>query len=396
MFDNISLLPDDPIFKLSALYKKDQRANKIDAGVGVFQNAKGLTPIMKAVKQAEQQIWQEEDSKSYLSIRGNDEFNQAITKLVLGDDFDQNRTRTIQAIAGTGALRLIGETIRNLLPNATLWLPDPTWGNHQPIFKQAGLNLKTYPYYDLTNASFKRDEFFNQINQLGNKDIVLLHGCCHNPTGEDLTSSDWDKLAQMALSQGFLPVIDLAYLGFGQDIEQDSYGVRLLAKKLPYLLIANSCSKNFGLYRDRIGAVIAIAPNSEKADALSSQITSQSRAMISMPADHGAKIVAKILNNQQLKLDWHNELQEMCQFINQQRQKLQQALTNQSDDDWSCVTRHKGMFTLLPLGKELVSKLQQNYAIYIVGTGRINLAGLNSDEKIAYFAQSVIDAKKIS
>lgn len=393
MFDSIEKLPDDPILNLSVLYKQDTREEKIDVGVGVFQTPEGYTPIMRAVKAAEKQIWEEERTKTYCGVKGNDEFNQLITQLVLGNSYDNARTRTIQSVAGTGALRLLAEMLASLLPDATVWLPDPTWGNHHPIFKQAGHRIQTYPYYDLERAEFRREAFFAQLSQFGTQDIVLLHGCCHNPAGEDLTPTDWDKLSEMAQKQGFLPVVDFAYLGFGEGIDADAYGVRKLASCLPNLFVATSCSKNFGLYRERVGALIMMGNTPTQAEALLSHAAAHTRAMISMPPNHGAEIVSHILATPALRQDWEQELSEMCAYIRERRHALQSALEAKTDDDWSCVTRHRGMFTLLPLGKTRVERLQKEYGIYLVGTGRINIAGLTSLQKIDYFAKSIAATK---
>lgn len=389
MLKNINALPDDPILRLSQLCREDQRAHKIDAGVGIFIDTKGNTPVMRAVKAAEQRVWESQTTKKYQPLSGNPEFCAAIGKLVLADAFDSARMRVNQAVAGTGALRVIGETIKELQPDGAFWIPDSTWGNHLAVFGACGLNIKRYPYLDTDTCEVAREKCFSVLETLGENDTVLLHGCCHNPSGADFTPEDWDRIAQLAVKNGFTPVIDIAYLGMGEGIEEDAYGVRTIAKNCPQAMIAVSCSKNFGLYRDRAGAILSIAQNAEDAAALQSHINAQTRMLVSMSPDHGAAVVATILNDTALRNDWKKELEEMCAFIRSRREKLQEAMADETSRDWSFITRHHGMFSLLPLGKENVDILREEYAIYLVGTGRANLAGLRNDEMIAYFAASV-------
>lgn len=389
MFSHVQKLPDDPILKLSQLYAQDTRSPKVDVGVGIFQDENGATPIMRAVHAAEKVIWETQKTKKYQGLLGNIPFNQSLTRLVLGADYDQSRVRAIQAVAGTGALRLIGEGLRAMDAPKRLWVSDPTWGNHLPIFRACGFDIHTYPYYNHDTATLKRDEFFAAMRQMGRDDVVLLHGCCHNPSGQDLSPADWDELAAIAVERGFLPLVDLAYLGFGEGLEKDAYGVRKLAACVPNLFIAVSCSKNFGLYRERVGLVIALGANSEEADAVISQLGAASRAKVSMPPDHGAEVVATILNTPALYADWESELREYCAYIHKRREELAAALQHATGTDWGFVVKHRGMFSLLPLGKARVEKLREDFAIYVVGEGRINIAGLRSPEAIDYFAACV-------
>lgn len=390
MFDQLQKLPDDPILKLSQLFRDDTRTPKLDVGVGIFQNEQGETPVMRAVKESEKRLLAEETSKKYVGLLGNLTFNREMEALVLGKDFPKNRVRSIQATAGTGALRLIGELLKSLLPNNNLRVSDPTWGNHQAIFQACGFTAQNYPYYDRQNSVVAREALFSALESFGKNDIVLLHGCCHNPSGADLSPADWDKVVEIAQRRGWLPVVDLAYLGFGENLEADAYGVRKLASSLETVLIAVSCSKNFGLYRERVGQVIAVGKNEAVAEALQSHLGVISRASISMPPNHGAEIVAKILSTPELRADWENELTAVCAYIHDKRLKLQNALTAEIAGDWRFITEvHRGMFTLLPLGKERVERLRNEFAIYIVGEGRINLAGLKSDFDVDYLVQSI-------
>lgn len=389
MFAHVPKLPDDPILKLSHLYVQDSRSPKIDVGVGIFQDENGHTPIMRAVHEGERRVWETQDSKKYQGLMGNIPFNEALTCLVLGEGFARDRVRAIQAVAGTGALRLIGEGLRAMGVGKKLWVSDPTWGNHLPIFRTCGFDIGTYPYYARETASLKRDEFFAAMRTMGPDDVVLLHGCCHNPSGQDLSPADWDELAAIAVERGFLPLVDLAYLGFGEGLEKDAYGVRKLAATVDNLFVAVSCSKNFGLYRERVGLVIALGQNAAEADAIISQLGGASRAKVSMPPDHGAAVVATILNSPDLRADWEAELREYCAYIHRRRGELAAALQQVTGTDWSFVERHRGMFSLLPLGKERTERLREEFAVYVVGEGRINIAGLRSADAMAYFAECV-------
>lgn len=390
MFQHINQVPDDPILKLSQLFKEDPRPFKVDVGVGIFQNEQGATPVLRAVKAAEAHLLQTEDSKKYVGLMGNTSFNQAMIDLVLGNSVQANRVRGIQATAGTGAVRLIAEVLHNLAPSKRLHVSNPTWGNHKAIFAAAGFIAHDYPYYDHEKSVVNREAFFAALENFGKDDLVLLHGCCHNPSGADLSPADWDKVAEIAVRKGWLPLVDLAYLGFGESLEADAYGVRKLAASVENLLIAVSGSKNFGLYRERVGEVIIVGQDEKTASALQSHFGAVSRAMISMPPSHGASIVATILTTPELRHDWERELKEMCGYIHLRRQQLQSALTEIAGGDWQFITDvHRGMFTLLNLGKDRVQRLREEFAIYMVGDGRINIAGMKSEHDVKYLAESV-------
>lgn len=390
MFEDVKKLPDDPILKLSVLYKEDPRENKIDVGVGVFKNEDGITPIMKAVKLAEQTLHEQQTSKAYVGVSGNAGYNQAMLDLVLADAYDPSRFRAIQAAAGTGALRLLGELLRRIKPDATIWISQPTWGNHLAIFETCGLKTKRYPYFDTQKRAVDFAAFFQSVEQLGPDDVLLLHGCCHNPSGSDLSKDQWDKLADLACEKGFIPFVDIAYQGFGSGLDEDAYGVRALAKKCECLLIAASSSKNFGLYRERVGCAMISAKNGEIADNLLSHLKFCTRTLLSMPPDHGASIVELILNNPQYRQMWQEELIEVNQRILSLRKQLQNALEKSvPSQNWGFITEHKGMFTLLCFDDDQVLRLRENAGIYMVAGGRINIAGFRNEEQIQYFADSV-------
>lgn len=394
MFETMQLLPDDPILKLAELFRQDQRMEKVDVGVGVFQDASGTTPIMQAVKLAEEQLWQQQRSKKYLGLVGNTEFNELMTELVLGKSFDNTRTRALQSVAGTGALRLIAELLAKENANLSVWIPKPTWGNHRSIFAMAGLEVMYYPYYDFKNAMVDEAGLYSTLMHCKKGDVVVLHGCCHNPCGADLTPTQWHEITDIILSRGIIPVIDLAYMGFGHNLEEDVYGLRYLSAKVDYALLAVSCSKNFGLYRERTGLVIAIAANAERARAMQSQLAGISRSLVSMAPDHGAAIVASILSDSRLKQIWQDELAEMAKYIRSRRIQFRKKLEQQTDESWASITAQQGMFSILPLGTDTVVALRENFGIYMVGSGRINFAGLKNEADTERVASII--AKKTS
>ena len=388
MFKGIKSLPADPILKLTQLCKNDPRSEKIDVGVGIFMNEKGDTPILNTVKKAEKIILETEITKKYQPISGNPEFTEAVGNLILKNSFDKNRVRINQATGGTGALRVIADTIKSLNPQAKIWIPNPTWGNHLAIFG-AAIEIDRYPYLDPNTFEVDREAVFSALEKLGENDTVLLHGCCHNPSGADFSQEDWKKIAELANKNGFTPIIDFAYAGFGEGLDEDAWGVRYIVENVAQSLIAVSCSKNFALYKERAGAVIAVGSNKEEAVAIQTHMNAEGRKLVSMPPDHPAAIVATILNNSELNQEWQQELIAMCQLIRSRREKLEKALKEIAGLDWSFITSHNGMFSLLPLGEERVLRLREEFAIYMVGTGRINLVGLRTDEMISHFANSI-------
>lgn len=389
MFKEINALPADPILRLTQLCREDPREQKIDVGVGIFMDESGNTPIMSAVKKAEKIIWENQNTKKYQPLSGNPEFGDAIANLVLKNSFDKNRVRVNQATGGTGALRAMADTIKSLEPEAKMWIPNPTWGNHLAIFGAANLKIERYKYLDPETSEVDREAVFSVLKNLGAKDMVLLHGCCHNPSGADFSKDDWKKIAELANKNAWTPIIDFAYLGLGESIDDDAWGVRYIVDNVPQSLIAVSCSKNFALYRERCGAVISVGQNTQEAWAMQTHVNSETRKLVSMAPDHPAAIVATVLNDDALKAEWEQELISMCQFIRNKREQLQKAMGDIGGIDWSFITRHHGMFSLLPLGEERVHRLRKEFAIYMVGTGRINLVGLRNQTMMDYFANSI-------
>jgi aspartate aminotransferase len=392
MFEAISSLPADPILGLMAAFRADTHAHKIDLGVGVYKNELGQTPVMRAVKQAETRLLANQQTKTYVAPAGQDSFNHLIAGLIFGDTLrDQlgGRRVTFQTPGGCGGLRLGAEFLEKVKPGAKILVSDPTWANHIPLLGEAGLQISKYPYYDYQNHAIRFDAMMDSIATAGAGDLVLLHGCCHNPCGADLDQQQWQAIAALAQKNGFTPFIDLAYQGLGDGIVEDTYGVRLLAETLPELVVVNSCSKNFGLYRERTGSLTVISANAASTKAAGSQIASIARSIYSMPPDHGAAVVIEILGDSMLNADWETELTEVRNRINGLRTELVNALAAKGiDRDFSFIQREKGMFSFLGLSVDQVHSLINNYSIYLVDSSRINIAGINHSN-LDYLADSI-------
>ncbi|MEQ5873867.1 amino acid aminotransferase [Pseudoalteromonas sp. MEBiC 03485] len=396
MFSELKPLPTDPILGLMAAFKQDTNPKKIDLGVGVYKDEQGNTPVLKAVKKAEAFRLENETSKSYIGLAGNLDYCQKMENLLLGEHpaLLANRVRTAQAPGGTGALRVAAEFIKRCNKDATVWVTTPTWANHISLFEAAGLTVKEYPYYDYENKDLLFDDMINTLKQVPKGDVVLFHACCHNPSGMDLNAEQWSTVAELAVEVGFTPLVDIAYQGFGSSLEEDAAGLRKLAAAVDELIICSSCSKNFGLYRERIGACSIIAKDAATADISNSVLLSVVRSIYSMPPAHGADIVSTILGSTELTQMWHDELDEMRNRINGLRTLIKESLAAKGiDQDFSFIDRQNGMFSFLGINKEQIERLQKEYSIYIVGSSRVNVAGI-SDANIDYFANAVADVCK--
>ena len=396
MFSELKPLPTDPILGLMAAFKQDTNPKKIDLGVGVYKDEQGNTPVLKAVKKAEAFRLENETSKSYIGLAGNLDYCQKMENLLLGEHpaLLANRVRTAQAPGGTGALRVAAEFIKRCNKDATVWVTTPTWANHISLFEAAGLTVKEYPYYDYENKDLLFDEMINTLKQVPKGDVVLFHACCHNPSGMDLNAEQWSAVADLAVEVGFTPLVDIAYQGFGSSLEEDAAGLRKLAAAVDELIICSSCSKNFGLYRERIGACSIIAKDAASADISNSVLLSVVRSIYSMPPAHGADIVSTILGSTELTQMWHDELDEMRNRINGLRTLIKESLAAKGiEQDFSFIDRQNGMFSFLGINKEQIERLQKEYSIYIVGSSRVNVAGI-SDANIDYFANAVSDVCK--
>ena len=394
MFETLTKAPGDKILALMGEFAADQRLTKIDLGVGVYKDEKGVTAVMSAVRKAEQRILENEKTKTYLGIAGNKGFGAAVLDLALADSVERSRVRIAQAPGGTGSLWVLMQLINRARPGATVWVSDPTWPNHNPIAVNSGLSVKTYPYFDTETRGVKFDQMLAALDQLGPQDVVLLHGCCHNPTGANLSNEQWDKVAASLARTGVLPFIDLAYLGFGDGLLEDAYGTRKILSTAPEALVAFSGSKNFGLYRERVGAAILVAKNSEQADVTQSQLLNIIRGAYSQPPDHGAEIIRTILEDAELRAEWETELNAMRGRMIRLREKLSEAIRQRSNSkDFDFIAAHRGMFSLLGLENSVVEHLKAENGIYMIGDSRINVAGIPED-RIGDLADALLAAIK--
>ncbi|WP_308367083.1 MULTISPECIES: amino acid aminotransferase [unclassified Microbulbifer] len=392
MFEHMSSLPPDPILGLLASYRADDNPDKIDLGVGVYKDESGHTPVLQAVKEAETRLLQSEETKAYIGPAGTPGFNSAMQELVLGAEHPAllaNRVRSAQTPGGCGALRVLAEFTNRAKPGATIWVSDPTWANHVPLLGNAGLKIESYPYYDRATSSLRFDAMVETLKNVGEGDLVLFHACCHNPCGADLNREQWQLLAEMAQKQGFTPFVDMAYQGFGESLGDDAWGLRLMAESVPEMLVAASCSKNFGLYRERVGLAMVIYNDTAAADKGQSQMLNVVRGNYSMPPSHGAAIVESILTDAGLRANWEAELEEMRERINGLRAGLVENLEAAgAAGDFSFIQRQNGMFSFLGITPEQVQRLQREYSIYMVDSSRISIAGL-SQSNMEYFCRAV-------
>jgi aspartate aminotransferase len=393
MFEAIQKLPPDPILGLTGAFEADPNPRKIDLGAGVYKDESGITPIFEAVKRAEKLWHEQEQTKVYIPQPGYADFNTALLRHVFGAAHPAvaaGRIRSVMAPGGCGGLRLGAELVNRSRPGATIWLSAPTWNNHVPLLGGAGLRIREYPYYDPDRHVVDFAAMMQTLSGVEQSDVVLLHACCHNPTGADLTVAQWDEVAEVARRQGFLPFVDLAYQGLGNGLDEDAYGPRRLAGTVPELLLAYSCSKNFGLYRDRIGMVATLAKDAASAEAAETHVTSIARGIYSMSPSHGGAIVKTILGDKALYGVWKKELDAMRTRINGLRALLSDTLAKKkSPRDFSFIKNQRGLFSLLGLSKEQMQRLRSEFSIYAVESSRINIAGI-SPKNVDYLAESII------
>ena len=390
MFESLERKPPDAILKLIAEFGNDPRERKVDLGVGVYRDAAGNTPVFRAIKVAEQRLLETQTSKSYLGSRGAAEFCDAMQALVLGDGAPKNdRVMTLQTPGGSGALRVAAGVILRANPDATIWVSEPTWNNHVPLLGGAGVKLENYPYYDTDQNELRFAAMLEALNKAPSGDVVLLHGCCHNPTGMDLAATQWDELTDVIAERGLVPFIDIAYQGFADGLDKDAYGVRRMLERAPEMIIAASCSKNFGLYRERAGSLTFVSSNAESAEIVGSQALNIVRTMYSLPPDHGAAAVTMILNDTDLRNDWLDELGGMRKRMNEMRKLIVAGLGKTAQDrDFSHIERAKGMFCYLGVSPQQVARLKQDSGIYLVDSGRINVCGITRDN-VDYLSNSI-------
>ncbi|RRV07518.1 aspartate/tyrosine/aromatic aminotransferase [Pseudomonas sp. v388] len=390
-FKDIQRVPGDPILGLIEAYANDTNPAKFDLGVGVYKDSQGLTTIPRAVKLAEQRLADTQLTKTYIGGHGEPRFGALLSEMVLGTDsplLAARRVGATQTPGGTGALRLVGEFIAQCLPGKGIWLSDPTWPIHESIFNKVGLKVSHYPYVGADNR-LNIEGMLDTLRQVPEGDVVLLHACCHNPTGFDLSHEQWQQVLEIVRSRNLLPLIDFAYQGFGDGLEQDAWAVRLFAAALPELLITSSCSKNFGLYRERTGALIVTAGDAEKLADVRSQLANIARNLWSNPPDHGAAVVAEILGDAELKSLWVEEVEEMRQRIAQLRIGLVEALTPLGlGERFAHIARQRGMFSYTGISDEQVARLRHEHSVYMVNAGRANIAGIDAS-RLDQLAQAI-------
>ena len=377
MLNALKPQPADKILQLIGQFRSDPRSDKIDLGVGVYKDATGLTPVMRAVKAAEHRLWETQTTKTYTGLAGEPEFNAAMARMILGAGLDLGRVASVATPGGTGAIRQAFELIRMAAPDATVWVSDPTWPNHVSILNYLGMKVRTYRYFD---AETRGVDFAGMMGDLAGAaagDVILLHGCCHNPTGANLTLPEWAEVAAVLEKTGVVPLIDLAYQGFGDGLEADAAGTRLIAARLPEVMIAASCSKNFGIYRERTGVLMALSDPGLR-DVTQGNLAFLNRQNYSFPPDHGARVVTVILGDPVLKADWMAELEEIRTGMLGLRDQLARDLRNLSGSDrFGFIAQHRGMFSRLGASPEQVERLRAEHGIYMVGDSRLNIAGLN-------------------
>lgn len=387
MLDALKPQPQDKILALMQMFRDDPRPGKIDLGVGVYRDATGLTPVMRAVKAAERELWETQETKVYTGLAGDPAFAGAMVRLILGDG-SGDRAAAVATPGGTGACRQAFELIRMAAPGARLWMSDPTWPNHPSIARYLGMPLAEYAWLDAETGGVRFEAMLDNLSQAAPGDTVLLHGCCHNPTGANLNASQWKTLAELLAERGLVPLVDLAYQGFGDGLDADAQGTRIVAAACPEVLIAASCSKNFGIYRERTGILIALAPPDRRAT-VQGNLNWLNRQNYSFPPDHGARVVQMILDDTTLRADWQAELEQVRLSMLDLRMALAAGLrraTNSARFDF--VAQHRGMFSRLGLTGPQVDRLRADHGIYMVSDSRINIAGLNA-ATVPLLAQAV-------
>ncbi|EGR2571048.1 amino acid aminotransferase [Vibrio cholerae] len=390
MFTHLPAPVLDPILSLSVAFRNDPRPQKVDLGIGVYKNSLGETPIMRAVALAQDKVVASQKTKSYVGLAGCEEFNQSMMQLVLGSTLDTERTIAIQTPGASGALRMLGDLMRVAQPDTTVWITDPSYVNHKPVMEAAGLKVRYYRYFSRETKMVDTEQMLADLAQAGMKDVVLLHGCCHNPTGADIDFSAWQAITELAQKNGFIPFVDIAYQGFGDGLEQDAQGLRYMAERMEEMLITTSCSKNFGLYRERTGAAIVIGKNQQEVTNARGKMLTLARSTYTMPPDHGAALVKTVLRDEQLTAIWKQELSEMQQRLLTLRKNLCNELRNQHNTrQFDFIESHRGMFTVLGFSAEQMGRLREEFAIYGVADGRINIAGL-TEKDIPYVANAII------
>lgn len=392
MLHNLKAQPADKILALMAAYREDPRDTKVDLGVGVYKDATGNTPVMRAVKEAEKRLQKEQTTKAYVGLAGDPAFSDAMINLILGDTIPRDRIAAVATPGGTGAIRQALELIKMAAPEATIWLSDPTWPNHPSIIKYLGLKSKTYRYFDKETRGVDYVGMLTDLGAMLPGDIVLLHGCCHNPTGANLTLPQWDGVIKLMQEKSAMPFIDIAYQGFGDGLAEDAAATRKITAAFDTVLIAGSCSKNFGIYRERTGIFMAIGKNAADTPLVQQNLNFLNRQNYSFPPDHGARVVTTILNDPELRADWEAELEETRNGMLGLRKMLADELRRLTNSDrFDFLADHRGMFSQLGTTPEMVEKLRADHGIYMVSDSRMNIAGLNA-KTVPILAKAIVAA----
>ncbi|MDA7568180.1 aspartate/tyrosine/aromatic aminotransferase [Emcibacteraceae bacterium] len=392
LFSGLAPMGDDPILLVSKMFRECDNPNKVDLGVGVYKDAEGRTAILNSVKKAEKYLVENQETKTYISPAGNPDFNTLIQTMMIGEDHiavKENRVSTFQTPGGTGGVRIGLEFVKKCNPNANIWISAPTWPNHTAITKSLGLTPKEYRYYDIKGGEFLYKGMLEDLGGAEAGDVVILHGCCHNASGADLSNEQWNELANLMKERGLIPFVDFAYQGFGDGIDEDSYAAKLMAEKLPEALIASSCSKNFAMYRDRAGAITLVSSSSDIHNTNASHLLGAVRANYSMPPDHGAAVAAHILGNTDLKAEWMAEVDDMRSRIKKMRVLFVELMNEKAPNSgFGYIAEQKGMFSYLTLTSDQIQTLINDHYIFFMGNGRVNMAGLTEDN-IGYVTDAI-------
>jgi aromatic-amino-acid transaminase len=392
MFETLKPRPADAILALMQMYRDDPRPTKIDLGVGVYKDASGLTPVMRAVKAAEHKLWETQDTKVYTGLAGDPAFADAMIALVLGDAVPRETVAAVATPGGTGAVRQAFELIRMANPEARVFVSDPTWPNHISILNYLGMSVQRYRYFDEETRGVDFDGMIADLKQARKGDVVLLHGCCHNPTGANLNMTEWKAVIDVLLKTGAVPMVDIAYQGFGDGLDEDAAATRLVAASVPECLIAASCSKNFGIYRERTGLLMAVSHDAGARKLNQDTLAFLNRQNYSFPPDHGARVVTMILTDDALRADWQAELEEVRLNMLALRQHLAEELQRLSGSDrFGFLAQHRGMFSRLGTTPEKVEAMRERNGIYMVSDSRMNIAGLNA-QTIPVLAKAIVDS----
>lgn len=393
-FAHIEPAPPDPIIGLTEAFNNDTHAKKVNLGVGVYQDAHGKVPVLQVVRSAEAQYYEQENTKSYLPIDGLAAYNRVVQRLLFGADSQvlaEGRAVTVQGLGGTGSLKIGADFLKRFLPDAQIWLSSPSWENHQMLFEAAGFKVNAYPYYDPETHGVNFNRMLEALKTLPTGSIVVLHACCHNPTGVDLNEEQWRLVVDVVKQQALVPFLDFAYQGFGESLDADAFAVRAFAEAGIQCLIANSFSKSFALYRERVGALTILTASAGESKRVLSQLKRVIRTNYSNPSSHGAQIVAQVLSDAALRRQWEGELAEMRERIQQMREKFVESLRQKGvEQDFSFIKSQRGMFSYSGLSTDSVKRLRAEYSLYLVGSGRICLAALN-DHNIGYVCEAMAD-----